>query len=521
MGKGVALLSSNQHVLVLFLILASGAFLSVAFFYGPSWINGSDNYIYTWEAHSFAQGNFQPLGLTLGDNVKLLLIGGITVFVYLFGYSLFTASLFGVMCFLLTIIVIYFIGKELHSIEAGLVSAFLYSVFPLVLVESSNVGDDIPMAFLVALSVLLVIKGLKSGRRASKFLFASGFVSLINVLVVPEALIGSFFIFGWLCVNAMLQRKRPSLIKISNFASGAAFALIGIALISVAISGNPLHIIDAYSSNFNSYQGTTPAFSTYYSALFSNDFLALGSNTAHFLQNTSFNVLAYGFFGIALALSLLYLLINYRKEAIIPAAWFVFMLLYMGFGTMSFTSYIPFIVMIRYTVIFVPAIVLLVGIALADIIIASKKRYRFTSYIIVTASLAVLAISSVIIAGYMNYSQYKVALPLLEIGGYLNTLPSNTLIQGPSDVPWLIYTSQNNTSSLGYVTSENTCKNATALFAFERGSYFIGNLTDPASCNMTEIFHPTSPRWLANYSTFDNIGLNFYNVNVYKYQPGN
>ncbi|MCW6159974.1 MAG: glycosyltransferase family 39 protein [Candidatus Micrarchaeales archaeon] len=513
-------LSGNFSKIALLMILASGAFLSMAFFYGPSWINGSDNYIYTWEAHMFAQGNFQPLGLTLGDNVKLLLIGGITLFFSIFRYSLLTASLFGVMCFLLTIIAVYMIGKELYSKAAGLFSAFLYSVFPLVLVESSNVGDDIPMAFLVALSILLVIKGLKSVKRQSAYLFTAGFLSLINVLIVPEALIGSFFIFGWLCIDAIAKRNHRSIFQIFNFTSGAIAAILVIFALGFLISGNPLHIIDAYSANFNSYQGTSPAFSAYYSSLFSNNLSAFAGNPHGFLRNTGFNMLAYGFFGIALALSVLYLTINYRRAAIVPAAWLIFMLLYMGFGTMSITTYIPLILMIRYTVIFVPAIALLIGIALADIIKVAKGKIAPIAYSLVVASLIALAVSSVIIAAYLNYSQYKTALPLLEIGGYINSLPSNTNIQGPADVPWLVYTSQNNTNSLGYVMSENTCKNVTALFSFKPGSYFIGNLTDPSSCNMTEVFQPSYPQWLSNYTAFDNIGLNFYNVNVYKYQPG-
>ncbi len=514
-----ASVSENWGKVVLFLILTSGAFLSLAFFYGPSWINGSDNYIYTWEAHMFSQGNFQPLNLTLGDNVKLLLIGGITIFFSLFGYSLFTASLFGVLCFLLTIIVVYLMGKELHSETAGMFSAFLYSIFPLVLVESSNVGDDIPMAFLVALSILLVIKGLKSAKRRSTLLFAAGFVSLINVLIVPEALIGSFFIFGYLCADAIVKRGKQRIFPIFNFGSGAALALLVIFMMGFLISGNPLHIIDAYSSNFNSYQGTSPAFSAYYSSLFSNDLFTFAGNPAGFLRNTGFNALAYGFFGIALALSMLYLLLNYRKAAIVPAAWFIFMLFYMGFGTMSITTYIPLILMIRYTVIFVPAIVLLIGIALADAIKTAGAKERLITCVLVAASLVVLAVSSVVITGYLNYSQYKTSLPLIEIGGYINNLPSNTYINGPADVPWIVYVSQNNTHPIGYIMSENTCKNVTALFNLKPGSYLIGNLTDPSSCNMTEVFQPSPQGWLSNYTTFDDIGLNFYIVNIYKYQP--
>ena len=147
-------LCNHRYELILITVIAFGVYLNLAFFYGPSWINGSDNYLYTSFAYSLVNGH--SVACNIVDCVSYTVIAGTAIFFALFGYSIFVSSFFGIFCYVLTIIVIYLIGKRVYSKKAGLISGFLYSIFPLVLSQSSNVGDDIPMVLLISLSVYLI-----------------------------------------------------------------------------------------------------------------------------------------------------------------------------------------------------------------------------------------------------------------------------------------------------------------------------------------------------------------------------
>ena len=116
-------------------------------------------------------------------------------FYYLFGVSEFTTALFSLICSIGSIILIYFFGKEFFNENTGLISAFLFSIFPLDIISSTRLTADIPLMLFMALSVFLFLKGIKYDDKR-QILLSGIFIGIgYLVKVTSILLIGVFIIF--------------------------------------------------------------------------------------------------------------------------------------------------------------------------------------------------------------------------------------------------------------------------------------------------------------------------------------
>ncbi len=77
----------------------------------------------------------------------------------LFGFSDFSAVLFPLLCSLGSVVLIFYMGKNLFNEKAGLIAAFLLSFFPLNVIYSTRITPEIPLAFFMALSVFMFLLG--------------------------------------------------------------------------------------------------------------------------------------------------------------------------------------------------------------------------------------------------------------------------------------------------------------------------------------------------------------------------
>ncbi len=511
----VELLYANRYKLVLFAILVFGAYLNLAFFYGPSWMNGSDNYIYTSQAYLLSQGHANLLNCGIVDCVNYIVVAGIASSFALFGYSVLSASFFGIACYALTLVLIYLIAKRLYSSKAGLLAAFFYSIFPLVLSQSSNVGDDIPMVLLVTAAVYLVILALQNKEKRSKYLLLAGFVSAINILSVSEAVIGLFFIASFIILIAIVKMDKKIVRSFAFYIIGVIIAFAVIAAIGMYETGSPIYVLHVYNANYNTFT-EAPAFQAYVNNLM-----------PPFKDPNTFNTIAYGYLGyLFIACGIYFLAIRFKKVSIL-GYWFVFSFLYLGFGTQSITRYIPIMyVGPRYALIFVPAMVLIIGIALAHMI-DKGKTLPITQKALLACGLTVvvvfISVSSVMDVVNIQYSQLYASEPLIQIGHYLNALPSNTMMYGPVDIPWSVYLYNQSRpmAAVGYGSYQTSCSEVTNSFALPPGAIVIGNISDHSSCNLNAVYTPTTPDWLNKYTLFQNWGTSFYGYNVYGYNPLN
>lgn len=83
---------------------------------------------------------------------------------FLFGINEFSARFISALLGGILLLVIYFIGKELHSPKAGVFSSLLFALNPFVTFYSRQGQLDMTMTFFITLSGYFIIRGLKGGR---------------------------------------------------------------------------------------------------------------------------------------------------------------------------------------------------------------------------------------------------------------------------------------------------------------------------------------------------------------------
>ncbi|MEM3180878.1 MAG: glycosyltransferase family 39 protein [Candidatus Micrarchaeaceae archaeon] len=521
MGKAPSTVKiSKTDFVLLALTLALGLFLSVSFFYGPSMINGADNYIYTDSAHDLLSGNFNAMSGILGE--RYLLAGGIAFFYMLFGYSPASAAAFGVLCFLLTIVLIYLIGRKLYSAKAGLLAAFLYSFLPLAVIESSNVGDDVPMAFFATLSVFSAVKAsLGNSRHSGKYFAIAGFFSLASFLVSSESvIIMPVVLFVFLAYLGNIKKAFKQ--NLGFFLVGLALAAWLILMLSKLGTGNPLGIIqDAssfYTQGFASYQNS---FGSYMTMLFPYNIierlrLAIEGNFAPLIRmlavvpaHLTFSGF-FGMFGYLTALFIVVLAVIPRRRSVIPLFWFAFVLLYLSFGTASLEKYVFLITSSRFLLLLAPAAVLIISFGFTTLVekLSKRKTLKKLIYVLFAFAIAFVFINSVEIIRAMGYAQYKYTYPLINVGNFLVaqyeanpniTVYDADLFLTPIDIYYEyktpIYGLPQNCASIG---------NQSIILAYS-------NSTIVSECNLSMIYSPPpQPQWLNDYHALDYIGGGLY-----------
>ncbi|MDE1855358.1 MAG: glycosyltransferase family 39 protein [Candidatus Micrarchaeota archaeon] len=527
------MLDQKTEYLGIFLILVLGAYLSLGFFYGPSWINGSDNFVYTSEAHALA---YNPHTAYFGDedNVKFLIYAGIIPFYLLLGYGPLSSALFGVTCFLGNVLTVYILGKKLYSPTAGMVAAFLYATLPLVIAESSNVGDDVPATFFVSLAILFAVLAMENGKRRNLYYALAGFLSAISYLAVPEGAIGALFVLLLFGVIAVMTRKKEAISGLFFGTLGSVCAFTVVILIGIVLQ-NPLAVIVAENANLNAYS-TVPGFLSYLGWMLPVQFVQASllsgylpiptpqsfSLLLNYVNRYSLESLIFGYLGFVFFLSAIYLIASNERKSLVPLFWFSFVFAYLGLGSQSLTRYLPVLTVSRFLILLCPAIALVVGIALSKALEFSRKKrpvVRFAITFAIIYFLVLTLLNSYFSVMYIQYSQYNAMVPLIETGNYINSLSPNATITGPVDIPWDVYTNYTHAMvQVGYARFETNCS-VVQLFQMQPGYYFVGmNNSTLLSCGLAPVFTPYPVSWLRNYTLFTYWGMNFSNFAIYRYQ---
>lgn len=522
--------------IILACILVLGLYLSLGFFYGPSWTNGSDDYIYAQAGRAYSVGNFTDKGVGT-IHIRYLLYAGIAIFVKIIGYSQLSLSMFGVFAFIMTVLLIYLIGKRLCNVGTGLIAAFTYAIFPLVAIQAPIVGDVVPMTFFLTLAVFLVIEGMSRRKQQYAFFAIAGIVSLVNFLVSPEALIGALFLAVVMGLYFAYYRDRRSGACALSYFAGAAAGVGIILLISLLHTGSILYLFRG--EDLASLGIRSPSFGVFTQFMFPNNLISKTLTSSFVLSPSMPNLVLlfqeyanlgptaefkfFGFFGYAAVLCLAYLLIAKEKRAIIPALWLAITLIYLGYGSQGISSYAFIVPYARYEVIFAPAIALIVGMALMRIIEFSKANRGYTGFacmLFVDIVLLTLLVTSASTIRSFGLSEYYGTHPLVQIGSYLDALPDNALIVGPADVPWITYVNSqhSNTISTGPIMLEETCAEIQDPFGKDipNGTYFVGPASGNFSaCGFREVYEASAPvGWTSPYDLY--WAMNFYNVSVYR-----
>jgi len=509
--------------LMLIAIVVVGLAISTFFFYGPSMIDGIDNYIYTDSAHSLLSGHFNAMGVL---PERYILIGGIAFFFLLFGYNQASAAMFGELCFILTIVAIYLIGKDLYSTNAGLIAAFLYSIFPMAVIYAPNVSDSIPMAFFATVSVLFAIRATKIRERYFKiYSVLAGFFMVSSYLVTPETVVIIPVVFFVFIMNYRSARKIMKL-SITFLFIGILLAGLLIAILGLETNGNLLSLITTVTNFYaQSYSGLQSPFYMNIKTLFPYSILSTmhnGNFLAAFEELFSNIFSDYGFyytfglFGYVAAFFAIILLLQPRHRAAIPLFWFIFVLLYLSFGPASLTKYVFMPQLPRYLLLLAPAAMLIISFGFLTLVEELRKHNiakMLVELLFVILVLILLANSIVLIKG-MAYSQFKYVYPLINVGNFLISqyeADPNITVYGDGSFPLGIYTEYK--IPIMRVPAECSQINHNSLIVVANNSKII------SECNLTLIYKPpAAPSWLDKYNVLDSTGNGFggYVMGVYK-----
>ncbi len=169
-------------------------------------------------------GNFnlkeflQPFSDSYGPLIRILT--GFILFVLTPNIKL--AQFTGTIFFLLTIIIIYLLGKKLFLSEwIGLLSAFIFSFYQIIYDNSRWLLLDIPLIFFVLLSIYLLIESdFFENRKYSLFAFLS------FSLVVLTKLQGLIYLIVPLGYSLMVIIKNKRFYRLYNILIGGLFFLL-------------------------------------------------------------------------------------------------------------------------------------------------------------------------------------------------------------------------------------------------------------------------------------------------------
>lgn len=535
----------KTEIIVLLLIIAFGLFLCFAFFYGPGLLAGSDPITYSNVAYLLlAHGPRASQDGIFGT--KYILIGGISLFYLLLGTGPFPAALFGVATFIGTIVLLYLIGKSLYGYRVGLVAAFLYSFYPMAVLLSPSVGDDVPMTFFAVLAVFLLVKGAMDNKNRKGYYIFSGFAGVLSFGVSASGAIILVFIMAFLIVKFLYEIGYQRLLDIVSLLLGIVMCLMLIAIFSYLQSGNPTYafttVYSCYASgnytNGNGGNSLCPSQSGYADQLssyisfalpynFSNIYNAVYSipNPEQFLKEistpqhstNSYDYFSGYFFYFAIAAALI-LIFKYDKRLVFPGSWFFITFLYLSFGTTSLLKYETILPDYRYSLLCTPPIMLIIALGAVRLYDDSKKSKKYMAICALVLLFLFLILTSLYLIKYVGYSENNTPLyRIRQIGSFIDSLPQNASVIATDYIYPILYAYGGDSHSASFMgIGSYSCSN------IPDHTYIVAALNQSyqSRCLLSLVFQPArSPEYLENYTLFSSNPVfpnaNDYNLVVY------
>ena len=360
--------------ILLILILVFALALRLIFFSG---IDSSDSLGYTQFANMLAKGeslkDVEYFGLRTG------ILFPVSVLYSTFGVNEITSNIVILLISLASIVLIYNFGKLLFNEKAGLLSAFLLSFFPFDVVYSTKLMTDLPAAFFVALSVYFFLKSEKINKiiSSSIYLIFSGLSLGIAYLTKELSILIGLFFLVYIIYNKKFKWKYLFMtfgfLIIISFELMYFFIIAQDPLLRYHVTSSEVTTIFTSTNNYG--RGSLPLSLFHYPFIIFTDVL-LG--------------LFYPFIFIAI----FFCILNKRKNTYNLLFWFVALLLYISFGSVSLTSYIPIPAAARFlSIITFPGILLLAYFLTQDSTLTKRVLMPSVIVLLLTTSIGYLFIS--------------------------------------------------------------------------------------------------------------------------------
>ncbi|MBN2016405.1 glycosyltransferase family 39 protein [Candidatus Dojkabacteria bacterium] len=344
----------------LIVILAFALFLRLYFFVG---IGGNDDFVYSNTAWNFANHGFSAYPFEIMASLRLMVVVPLSILYRIFGASNVNAGTFPLFCSLLSIILTYKIGKLIFGEKTALLSAFLYSIFPLEAVYATQLVPSIPLTLFWLLSIYSFLCAEKKspflGLRISSniMLLLSGVFWGCSYL----ANISGVFLAPFFVIYIILNRKFRK-----------EYILILVGFLPIFMAENILYYFYRHEWLWRLKVGheeeirvnTNTALNYYPRVLFRVIDPNFFSHEGHF-----------GLFAYLFVLLLPYLIYRRDKKSLVFAVFVLSIFAYMQFGIMTTTGR-PMIKWMRYLIRFVPFTVLLISRA----VVLLLKDFKFKAH---------------------------------------------------------------------------------------------------------------------------------------------
>ncbi|MBW2552846.1 MAG: glycosyltransferase family 39 protein [Deltaproteobacteria bacterium] len=334
-------------------ILFFALFLRLLFFVGFAL---GDDPNYADRVYAIIEGHYPSLCKTCVFAFRPILLFFTALPLKYFGWSEFSFILPVLLSSLISIYLIYALGKLLFDQRTGLLAAFCLAIFPLNIVHATTMSNDIMLSMLMALSMLLFLKGLEEhGKKTVVYLTLSGFVLGVSVGVKINALP----VVGLFILIALLNRWQKK-----EFRYEVVFFLLSWLIVQALFSivyyiktGDFLAHVHAEINFDKEYNPSSFINKTCYL----KD--ALLYYPKHMLSIVSeghpgYTFYPYGFFYPVFLLAIVFFLFRREKKVVIPLIWFSYLFLMMEFTPLKFSPYYqPIHRLIRFlSIVSIPAL---------------------------------------------------------------------------------------------------------------------------------------------------------------------
>lgn len=148
-----------------------------------------------------------------------------SIFIRLFGLSLFGLKMFGAFFALMAVLAVYWVAKEAYGSSVGLLASLLFGVFSSApMVEGGTVNLETVMHLPYVLTIGLIIKGSLSGRQ--RWYFLAGVCAALSTLVKQ---VGGVLFFVIVChmAHEWWRERRFPLHRYALLGGGALLPVLG------------------------------------------------------------------------------------------------------------------------------------------------------------------------------------------------------------------------------------------------------------------------------------------------------
>jgi len=386
----------KKSTLVLIVILILALILRLLFFNGLNWDDDPDYVFRAYQAktgerfiyrdnNGFRIGTYYPVAITYA----------------LFGINDFGCGSYALIISLLSIVVVFYLGKLLFNVRTGLIASLLLAFYPLDVELASRLMPDGLLSGFSLFAIYFLYRGdIKNRESDSETLksiwtyVASGLLLGWCTLVNMSAVVIIMYVAIYFFLSIVFFRKK---LKKIGFLRGffkilaVRYAiLVGAFLIVILIEGASYYKVTGdfffkYNHTLTHYAGEhgfCKDLTTYPRIMFH-----LNSRGKFQFQGKEHSY--YGFYYIFTLFALIYGLTQFKRNAYFINIWLLTVFLYLQWGSMSFTEYIPLHRLARHLSLVTPAMILCLAFFIVNFRPEKIRKYispAIVSFLVITSS---------------------------------------------------------------------------------------------------------------------------------------